>query len=507
MLVRNVLIAAATSIILVPLGLVPAASAAATVTPTRAAVVSASPSAGDISEYDLSKRDLLHIAKADAWAKNPTVKASRVCRSGNNLRFSSAMGSGAYLMSGHRWRANGGRQFANTAAGGPKFAQNLVAWRLAGGSEGDPLPCPTSDWMQAVYSQDKRVVLADMLIPGTHDSGAGEIRDTPPCAPKVIVGANPFYAVAADRNPCVAAALAKAQDQNLGAQLKGGVRYLDMRVGLPASQTGKQPAKDPLKVPFVLEHGYVSQPLQQGLGQVLKFAAAHPKEQIILDFQHVTLTGDAVLDSEYRQALDAVLHRFSPKASTPTTCEVAWTRQAIPVNDKRLGTGVPLSRAWRAQRNIVVLIEDIGMPDTGCTRSREAALHSPWPNTEDPAVSKAANAGYLAERSQRLKSGKCTDAQGNYWCGMFVNQLQLSAQVATQANCVFNNEGDLCSLRALARLVNDEIAGYMRAWTSKGKPTNIEIMDFYEDANPSVVDELIALNWKRSGQLGTVGRG
>lgn len=500
MTVRRSLSVLAAAAVLVPLAATGPAGAAASAPATAASAdVAAVRTVGTVQSSQ--KR------KAKAWAATAEAKSARVCRSGDNYRLAGALGSGAYLMTDQRWRANGGKDFAKSAARAAKTAQDQVAWRVYRESGWKHLSCPTADWVQAVYSQDRGAVLTDLLIPGTHDSGAGLIRDTPKCDPQVILGANPFYKIGAEQNPCVAAGLAKAQDQNLGPQLKGGVRYLDMRVGLPESQKGKAPSKDPLNVPFVLEHGYVSQPLQKGLGQVLKFAAAHPKEQIILDFQHVSLTGDPALDEQYLAALDGVLHQFRPNNSAPTTCEVAWTRKAVPVADKRLGTAVPLRKAWRADRSILVLIEDVELPDTGCARSREAAIHSPWPNTEDPAVSKADNDAYLAERAQRLESGKCTDDEGFYWCGLFVNQLQLSAQPATQAQCVLNNVGDLCSLRALAALVNDKIAGYMRTWTNKGKPTNIEIMDFYEDADPSVVDELITLNWKRSGQIGTPGRG
>ena len=42
--------------------------------------------------------------------------------------------------------------------------------------------------------------------------------------------------------------------------------------------------------------------------------------------------------------------------------------------------------------------------------------------------------------------GQCVDADGNHWCGLFVNQQQLTPSNERYANWVFNDIGDECSL-------------------------------------------------------------
>ncbi|MFN8126667.1 MAG: transglycosylase family protein [Candidatus Nanopelagicales bacterium] len=484
-----------TSVLAVPAVGAPA-SALATPTsaaPTAATAVSASATGTNGGGSGLAKR----IDRARDWAAGKAARDSRACRSGNDYRASNALGSGAYLLSHRTWRSFGGRQFAKNAASAPRFAQDYVAWQVYRDSQWRELGCPTADWMQVVFDQARGRTLSHILIPGTHDSGANGIRDRAPCRPKVIAGASSVFAVGAEKNPCVAAALARAQDQGLGAQLRGGVRYLDIRVGVPADKVithPRPPAKNPLKVPLVLQHNYVSQSVDKALSQVLRFADDHPREQIIFDIQHVDLTGDPAIDEYYLDALDGVLHQLRGREGGRTACQAAWSRHKFPVPDTKLGTEVPLRWAWGVDRNLLILVPDY-MPKSGCFRSRDKAIASPWPNTDQPEVSKAANEDYLAERARRLKSGKCVAADGTHWCGLFVNQQQLTPSSSMWANCVFNNIGDTCSLRRLAELVNDDVARWLTKWTKRGDPTNIQIIDYYEHSAPLVVDRLIRLNW------------
>lgn len=385
------------------------------------------------------------------------------------------------------------------ALAAPATAATAVATPAAAPARAADRAIATDRWMGQIYRHARGTRLTSMLIPGTHDSGADGIRDRTPCRPKVIAGASPVFAAAAQANPCVAAGLARAQDQNLGEQLRGGVRYLDIRVGVPADKViskPRKPAKDPLSVPLVLQHNFVSHRFTKGLGQVLRFADAHPREQIIFDIQHVDLTGDAAIDAYYLAALDGVLHRLRGTDGGRTACQAAWSKKLVDVPDADLGTKVPIGKAWRIDRNVLILVPDY-MPKSGCFRSREKAIASPWPNTDIPQVSKTANKEYLAERAQRIKSGECVDADGNHWCGLFVNQQQLTPSNERYANCVFNDIGDECSLRALADLVNNDVARWLTRWTRAGQPTNIQIIDYYEHSDPSVVDRLLRLNWNR----------
>ncbi len=351
---------------------------------------------------------------------------------------------------------------------------------------------PTPDWMSALYSTRPQTRLTQLVLPGTHDSGAYAIDTVSPCKVTPIAGLNPVQAAAAKSNPCGAAKLARAQSQNFTGQLNGGVRYLDMRLGVPAPKALK-PKQIPkklsnraaAKVPIVLQHSYSSVRFTTAVRQIVGFAKAHPREQIVLDFQHIDLTQSRKVNAYYTSAIDKILRTY--KVSGTTLCSRAWDSATFP--DPLTAT---LGQAWAADRNLVVLHAQGELPSRSCWRPRETVLYSPWPNTEDPAVSDAANLQSLTARKQALAgAAACTVAGGNQ-CGLFVDQLQLSFTLGSQAQCLTGSRTQVCSLEELARLRNPGAVTQMQGWQAQGLPINASIVDFYEIAGTAPA--LIALN-------------
>ena len=351
---------------------------------------------------------------------------------------------------------------------------------------------PTPDWMGTLYNDRPDTRLTQVVIPGTHDSGAFKIDTEGNCKVTAIAGANEAMVQVGKGNPCGAGKLSKAQSQNFTQQLNGGVRYLDMRLGVPADKVvSAKKAKKKLtntaaaKVPIHLQHTFVSVRFTTGLKQIVKFAKAHPREQVILDFQHIDLTGKKKIDKYYTSAIDKILRTY--KVDGSTVCSRAWTAAKVPDV-----TQATFRQAWDAGRNIVVLYAKGELPKTSCFRQREQVLYSPWPNTEDPAVSQAANVQYLTARQQALGgNGSCAVAGGNQ-CGLFVDQLQLSMSLTSQIQCLTGARTQNCSLEALAQLRNPTAVQEMTDWAAQGQPVNISILDFYEVDDTAA--RLIALN-------------
>lgn len=73
---------------------------------------------------------------------------------------------------------------------------------------------PTPDWMGELYAQRPDTKLTQIVIPGTHDSGAFKIDTEGTCKLTAIAGANQAEAGTAKTNPCGAGRLAKAQSKN-----------------------------------------------------------------------------------------------------------------------------------------------------------------------------------------------------------------------------------------------------------------------------------------------------
>lgn len=361
----------------------------------------------------------------------------------------------------------------------------------------------SATWMETTFANNSDWTLGQMMIPGTHDSGTAGIRVNPPCTTEIIAGQPRTIKLGSGIDPCVVAGMARSQEQNFDGQLRGGVRYLDMRVGVPADQlipatpTPSPQPEDPLSVPLVLQHSFVSQPLTEGLSQILDFVAKHPREQVILDFQHFDLPGPAAVDQYYVNALNVMLHDFVPLTDgARSVCDAAWTSDVITAPDAQLSSNVTLKQAWDANRSLVVLFPKGVMPTEPCYRNRDVAIMSLWPNTEDPATSINYNLAELKDRKARLAASpqQCTDKKGNNWCGFYVSQVQLTFQDATAAECTVHPQ-QKCSLYAYSQLINNRMADIMTSWRMTQKlPANIIIVDFYNIASPSIVDRYIELN-------------
>ncbi len=339
---------------------------------------------------------------------------------------------------------------------------------------------PTPDWMGTLYNDRPETKISEVVIPGTHDSGAFKIDTEGNCKVTAIAGANQAQVAASKGNPCAAGKLAKAQSQNFTGQLNAGIRYLDMRLGVPENKVvSKKKAGKKLtnakawKVPIHLQHTFVSLRFTKGLDQILTWAKAHPREQVILDFQHIDLTGTKKIDKYYTSAIDKILRTY--KVDGTSVCSRAWNDKVMPDV-----TGATFGQAWAAQRNVLVLYAAGELPKNSCYREREKVLYSPWPNTESPTISAADNLGYLTNRRTALSgSTDCTVSGGNQ-CGLFVNQLQLSMSFTSQVQCLGKTRTQNCSLLELAQLRNPTVVAEMTDWRNQGLPLNLSIVDFYE---------------------------
>ncbi len=364
-----------------------------------------------------------------------------------------------------------------------------------------------ADWMSSTFADHPNVALGQILIPGTHDSGTAAIDVSPPCEHSFNTGESKLSQLGGVVSPCMVTGMARTQTQSLGEQLENGIRYLDLRVGVPQDQVVNEADLPTVtqgnvaSVPLILQHVLVSQPLVQGLDEITRFAARHPKEQVILDFQRLDLpnSSPAILDY-YRKALDLLLqtHIAAGASDVRPICQSAWSSDVVRVSDRELARKVTIGQAWAANRNLIVLLDPGQLPNRPCYRDRSAAILSPWPNTESPTVSADVNHQELLKRQPIVKSAPvgCVDGDRQNWCGFFVNQMQLSISPGTQKRCVVWPDND-CSLFVYSQLVNNDVADYVQQWReSEGLPVNIVIVDYYNYSEPQIADTMILLNQK-----------
>lgn len=352
-------------------------------------------------------------------------------------------------------------------------------------------------WMEDVYADKPDTTLGQMVLPGTHDSASAGINTQTPCPLTTSASTSKAIEALGKANPCAAANMYRAQDTNLTAQLDAGIRYLDLRVAVAAPTAGSTAAPGPDS--FVMVHEFVAEPLTAALDQLLPWAASHPKEQVILDFQHIDVPKDAD-PAPYYAALAATLDSYAP-GGAQSVCSRAWSSDVVNATPETLANKVTLGQAWQAQRNLVVLVPSDTLPTQPCYYPRTNAILSQWPNTEDPATSTSYNANELAERQQRLaaqpqqcSNGSADPGQGDNWCGFFVNQMQLTFQPTTFAKCIADTT-DKCSLEYYASQVNNTVGPQVQTWRiGQNLPVNIVIVDFFDRSDPSYTNTLIDVN-------------
>ena len=133
-----------------------------------------------------------------------------------------------------------------------------------------------ANWMKELPSHLHDVPIRQLSMPGSHDSGAFYLDSASSIAPgegKVIIDL-------VRRFPCITKRIVRnwsiTQSLSIYEQLMRGIRYFDFRVAFLEST--KQ---------FYVVHGLYGSLYSELFEQVNKFLEEHPKEFLILDFNHL----------------------------------------------------------------------------------------------------------------------------------------------------------------------------------------------------------------------------
>ena len=220
-----------------------------------------------------------------------------------------------------------------------------------------------ADWMARNEALLAGRPLSAVVLPGSHDAASYSLtRGSPICAARTnkLMGLMSF----------LAAPRARTQEASLTAQLAAGVRYLDLRVcAVPGS-----PRR------FFVHHTWLGSPLDDALGQIDAFSRAHPREILLLDFQHLSGFDDAD-----RAALAGDLER-------------RFAGRLLPVGTRP--GALTLRQLWDGRVGIVILVDrPAGAPHLF---DRAATLMSRWANA--PSVAALVSAlPWMSEESSRLR--------------------------------------------------------------------------------------------------------
>lgn len=201
-----------------------------------------------------------------------------------------------------------------------------------------PDPVRPGRWMEDLKDVLGPRSLREVTIPGSHNSGSDVLAEGP--AP----GAPSAYAAM----PCFIRKWSECQSADVGAQLQGGVRYVDLR-------TAAVPGKEGLRVVHALCGG----PMRRVLDQVAAFVASTTHEIVVVDFQHFY----GLATEDHAGLLDTCLALFGPAACIPPG-----------------RAGASLESLWAAEQRVLLLWGDKAFAPTrpNVLHERPLAIRSPW---------------------------------------------------------------------------------------------------------------------------------
>lgn len=312
-------------------------------------------------------------------------------------------------------------------------------------------------WMEVNQDRIGSKALKDLVIPGTHDSITSTISWNSVIArnqdlPRGLMVFGPIV-------PSIAAPWSKAQGKTAAEQLRLGIRYLDMRIVY----------RDSHKT-FYTCHGLYGENLDLVLDDIREFIKTHPKEVIILDFNHLynmepedQPDRNPLLINKIRKAFgDKIASReeFNPSS----TLNELWSKgkQIIPIyyNDKG---GSNRGSNWTKQNPWLWTANDIV---------------SPWPNKQDTGDLKAAlenNATREAtSRRNRFSVLQCIlTPDGNVMVGGPIRGIRSLKDLAIEPK----------------RMLMDNLLQWVQDPTKK---VNIIITDYLQE--PSIIQTIIGMN-------------
>ncbi|MFC7439603.1 phosphatidylinositol-specific phospholipase C domain-containing protein [Laceyella putida] len=333
------------------------------------------------------------------------------------------------------------------------------------------------NWMEQVSGSDPNFGdrgLNQIILPGTHDSGTATFddpNDPKDPGPDFWNLANPLISASAQAAKGITIKWSQTQQSAVKDQLHKGVRYFDLRVAPNVWNKGWNEV-NVQETNLRTLHGLYGEPVENILYDTKRFLDTHPKEVVILDFQHfheMTENGYLHLNRRIQDIFGSML---------------------IPPS---YGANVPLHRLWKENKRVIVLYgtdnqrykspidirERYANDFQKWIWDRHALLRSKWPNTMDTQVLKQ-----VLDEEVRLNQ-----TNDDHFC---VLQGVLTPQTESIIKGTINISES--SLREVAGKANRVVLnGLQNDW--KNQKLNVIEVDFFDDTD--LVDVMIQMNKNR----------
>jgi len=302
-----------------------------------------------------------------------------------------------------------------------------------------------SRWMENLPNEKQLCFLKDLVIPGSHDSGTFfldqqlEIGPDEPASIQNLVSIFGKFAKSVLYNWSV------TQSLNIYQQLKAGIRYLDLRVAYRETDSELR-----------IVHGLYGCPISEILEDIQKFTEEHPKEVVILDFNHFYH-----MDCEAHQRLaDSLVGAFGETMRNPSKDGLDFTLQDM----------------WGNDEKVIIFYQQLDVIECYPCFWSPVCITSPWADVDD----RKALLKFLDTNCQTSEQ-----PTNNF----HVTQCVLTPQTSTIMSNLTGSLKDHLALRC-----NSHSAGWLKALCgSKVHKFNIVIADFVEHGE--FISTVISMNY------------
>ncbi|KAM7538150.1 hypothetical protein Aperf_G00000072228 [Anoplocephala perfoliata] len=200
-------------------------------------------------------------------------------------------------------------------------------------------------WMSELSEDFTKIPLSKLAIPGSHDSCSYSIDYT--CDLSEDNDAFLVLIFLGDIGKEISARWGRTQDANLSEQLSAGIRYFDLRVLHRESDNV-----------FYFVHGQFAKDLLSELFDIRLFLREHPKEVVILDFNHLYCFQSDALSRFVRYLIEVFETMLAPRS------------ERIP----------SLKELWEKGHQVICLLPEQSESPLMWSRDK---ITSPWPDTDD----------------------------------------------------------------------------------------------------------------------------
>ncbi len=345
-----------------------------------------------------------------------------------------------------------------------------------------------AQWMRRNGDIIRDKILNKMALPGTHDSGTYDLKDTwlRPVSDAFAPDTDDLKRGLSFTGELGYSLWARAQGKSILEQLRGGIRFLDLRICVDASGN------------LQTCHGLYAAPVQTVFNDIAQFAQENPREIVIMFFQHVYDWGEKITNGKQN---DANYNAISSDGAKKLEAMVSSTlgNYLVPRSGSTtLSPSSTVGQVWATERQVIMIGDLASKIDASPAFNSLSMAPYYWPASETMDYKWDGEDVDRTNRIHEIQAHLTNDPDARKKFLAIPFSLSPPGQVYGKS---FDRTSNFpLGLRAMARQVNPVLLSYL--WLEwKSLKANIISTDWFEDSC------LVAVTHRLNGIASTTTRG